>query len=105
MKLLTLGASTLLLLSCAADPWAKYQAAQTCYFNQKADCKPLYTETIEIKNDLPGVHSSFGTWLLRSGKETEANAEFAKELELHPYAKVAVNLATQSKSTSTEGAK
>ena len=99
MKLLLLGATSFFFFSCAADPWVKYQNAQTCYLNNKEDCKPLYDEAIELKNDLPGVHSSFGTWLLRSGRETEANAEFAKELALHPYAKVAIDVATQSKRT------
>lgn len=85
MKRILPALSFAILLGGCASPWVKYQEAIRCHLDKKGpECDAKYQEAIEGDSKMAGVHSSYGTHLLSTGRTEEAKAEFKKEQENYP---------------------
>ena len=82
-----------LFVGCGNPGWRHYTDAKTCYFKNEANCDKHYQKAIKARGDMPGVHASYGTWLMREGKMTEAQAQFEIEKKQYPEASFAVDRA------------
>lgn len=88
--------TALAFVGCSSIPrgWKEYREAMTCHFDGKqAECDPTYEKAIKKNTKLQGVHASYGTHLLKQGNMTEAQKEFAIEMENHPFSSKAIGLA------------
>lgn len=86
------------LIGCAGNGWKQYTEAKTCYMKNEANCDAIYKDAIEIRSDLPGLHSSYGTWLMRENRTQEAQVQFEIERANYPMASFALDRALNKKS-------
>jgi len=75
-----------------ASPWPSYEAALRCHLDgKKTECDAEYQKAIKIDPKTQGLHASFGTHLLLTGRMQEAQREFAYESQLWPlFAPIAI---------------
>lgn len=82
-----------ILVGCAGRGWVPYREAMNCHFQTPSkDCGSLYVEAIEENQALPGVHASYGIYLLKNGRLDDAQIEFNQEIKNYPDSKIAVLL-------------
>jgi hypothetical protein len=79
---------------CAtASPWPLYESALRCHLDgKKTECDADYKKAIEIDPKTQGLHASYATHLLLTGRMQEAEKEFAIENQNYPaFAAIGIN--------------
>jgi hypothetical protein len=89
------------LVGCTNGGWVPYREAMNCHFQTPdKNCSVLYVEAIEENQALPGVHASYGAYLLSLGHKEQALIEFNQEIKNYPDSKTAVLLLANPKAKS-----
>ncbi len=80
-------------VGCATpSPWPSYESALRCHLDgKKNECDAEYQKAIKYGPTTQGLHASYGTHLLLTGRMQEAEKEFALENKNYPnFAVVAI---------------
>ncbi|MDH5545416.1 MAG: hypothetical protein OEZ43_07485 [Gammaproteobacteria bacterium] len=84
---------SIIISGCVAHPaWNQYRSAQSCHFKKQEDCSEYYEKAIKYNERLPGVHSSYGTYLITKGHINQGIEEINTEIRHHPYSENAMKL-------------
>jgi hypothetical protein len=90
----------LLFFSGCILGWPEYKAAIKCDLkNDGTDCIPCYQRAIRKNPELPGIYSSYGSYLLSRGNISEGQRYLKMEAERHPEAEKAVSIVLKPKTT------
>lgn len=77
--------------NCAQTGWPEYRDAMACDLEGRNECARHYSAAIRKNPQLPGVHASYGSHLIRQGDLEKGQAELEKEYQTYPAARIAVS--------------
>ena len=93
LQCVALAGGVAFLMGCTPAGWSEYRSGMRCTLKDDPDCAKYYQEAIEKNPALPGLHSSYGTYLYTKGNKVLAAEQFQKEVAQYPQSKKAVEIA------------